>query len=672
MEKSEAKTRIEQLTKELNEHNYNYYVLDQPVISDLEFDQLLEELGRLEKMYPDLVSPESPTHRVGGEVVKQFETVKHKYPMLSLSNSYSRDEVQEFVNRAVKALDHQPEFTCELKYDGIAIGITYVDGKLVRAVTRGDGVQGDDITSNVKTIRSVPLVLKGDYPNEFEIRGEVLMHRNEFERINKLRAEADDPLYANPRNTTGGTLKLQDSAVVASRRLDCFLYSILGEDLPFKTHYDSLLKAKEWGFKVPDPEKNRLRKCKNLDEVFEFINHWEKNRKTLPFDIDGVVIKLNDFVQQKELGFTAKSPRWAIAYKYKAESVTTRLVNVTYQVGRTGSVTPVANLEPVSLAGSTVRRATLHNADFIEKLDLHYGDFVYVEKGGDVIPKITGVNLHKRDSDAPEISYITECPECQTPLIRKEGEASHFCPNSIGCPPQIKGKIEHFASRRAMNIENLGSETIEMLYSNGMISNIADIYSLYKDQLLSLDRMAEKSADNLLQGIENSKEVPFERVLFALGIRHVGETVAKKLAYHFTEIDKIINATREELLEVPEIGEIIADSVREHLMDPSNIAIVNRLKEAGLKFSLSEDLLVGRTDKLAGKTFVISGTFTQFSRDEIKEMIERNGGKASGSVSGKTDFLVAGENMGPAKLEKAEKLGVKIISEEDFKTMLDV
>jgi DNA ligase (NAD+) len=672
MKPEEAKARIEQLTLELQEHNYNYYVLDQPVISDYDFDMMLEELQRLEKQFPEFVLPESPTSRIGGEVVKKFTAVKHKYPMLSLGNSYSIEEIAEFENRLKKIVEEPVEYVCELKYDGVAIGLTYVNGMLERAVTRGDGIQGDDVTSNVRTIRSIPLKLKGnDYPQEFEIRGEIFLSEKAFSKLNQDRAANEEPLFANPRNAASGTLKMQDSSVVARRGLDCFLYFVMGEGLPFKTHYESLMKAREWGFKIPPADKKYIGLCKDIQEIYSFIEYWDVERNHLDFDIDGIVIKVNSYGQQQQLGFTAKSPRWATAFKFKAQQVSTTLESISYQVGRTGAITPVANLKPVLLAGTVVKRASLHNADQIQKLDVRVGDTVYVEKGGEIIPKILGVDLSKRQDSFSSTQYLEYCPECGTGLIRKEGEALHYCPNDAGCPPQIKGKMEHFISRRAMNIEGLGAETIEQLFEAGLIHNIADLYELQREQLLPLERMAEKSVQNILDGIEASKKVPFERVLFALGIRHVGETVAKKVARHFHSMDKLMAATYEELLNVGEIGEVIANSLISFFADSQNKEIVNRLKEKGLQFEIPEGEQQAKSEKLTGKTFVISGVFTKFSRDEIKDLIEKNGGKNVGSVSAKTNYLVAGENMGPAKLEKASQLGVQIISEEDFIRMIE-
>lgn len=664
---SSPKERINELTDTLNHHNFLYYQQATPEISDYEFDMMLEELTRLEKENPELVRPDSPTQRVGGGITKEFVTVQHKYPMLSLGNTYSKEELADFDNRVRKQIGDGFEYVVELKIDGCAIGISYKNGLLNQAITRGDGTQGDDVTTNIKTIRSVPLKLKGEgWPEEFEVRGEVYYPLDVFERINKEREDIGEPALANPRNAAAGTLKMQDSSIVAKRKLDAFLYYLLGEELPYKTHWESLMALKSWDFKVSD----HIRLCKNLDEVFDFIAHWETERHNLNFEIDGIVIKINSYQHQRNLGFTAKSPRWAIAYKYKAETASTLLEKITYQVGRTGAITPVANLKPVPLAGTIVKRASLHNADQIEKIGLRVGDTVYVEKGGEIIPKIVGVDLSKRPEQALPVQYISQCPECGTALIRKEGEAQHFCPNEDGCPPQIKGKIEHFAARKAMDIEGLGSETVELLYNSLLIGNIADIYDLKKEQVVRLDRMADKSAQNLIDGIEASKQVPFERVLFALGIRYVGETVAKKLAYHFKNIEGIEAASYEELNAVNEIGAVIARSLRDWLDSPKHQELLTRLKAAGLQFTLSEDKLQPASDKLAGLTIVVSGTFENYSRDGIKEVIERNCGKVAGSVSGKTDYIVAGADMGPAKLEKAQKLGVKIISEAEFTAML--
>lgn len=667
----QARARISELSRVLEEHNHHYYIEAAPVISDFEFDALLKELETLEKEFPEYRLPDSPTLRVGGGITKEFQTVKHRYPMLSLSNTYNEEELEEFDARVRKLLGDEPfEYVCELKYDGVAVGLHYKDGLLQQALTRGDGVQGDDITTNAKTIRSIPLRLKTGkdviaWPADFEIRGEVYMPRKVFDRINKEKSAAGEALLANPRNSAAGTLKMQDSAVVASRQLDCFLYFVLGEKLPYRTHFESLEAARSWGFKVPD----FTELVGDLNGVKEFIAKWDIERRNLDFDTDGVVIKVNSYAQQQTLGFTSKSPRWAIAYKFKAERVSTRLDEITYQVGRTGAITPVANLTPVLLAGTTVKRASLHNADIIEKLDLHEGDYVFVEKGGEIIPKIIGVDLAKREPGAAKVIYRTDCPECGTTLVRNEGEALHYCPNDLGCPPQLVGKIAHFVGRRAMNIESLGEETIEQFFRNGLIRNYADLYDLKKEQLLPLERMAEKSAQNIIDGIAGSKNIPFERVLFAIGIRHIGETTAKKLAQSLHDIDTIRNATREQLLEAPEVGEIIADSIISFFANPENRKLVDRLKDAGLQFELSEEQLTSKTEKLKGLTFVVSGVFNR-SRDEMKNLIEQNGGKSSGSVSGKTSYLVAGENMGPEKRAKAEKLGVRIISEEEFLQLL--
>lgn len=674
MTAEQAKHRIETLCKEIEQHNYNYYVLDKPTISDYDFDMLLEELIKLEKLHPEFLSPHSPSQRVGGQITKEFKAVKHKYPMLSLANSYSKDELTDFDERVKKGLgitgndlfSSGVEYVCELKFDGLSISLTYEHGKLTQGVTRGDGVQGDDVTTNVKTIRSIPLSIKGDYPALFEIRGEIFLPLKVFHAINKEREEIGDAPLANPRNAASGTMKMQDSSVVAKRKLDCFVYYMIGEHLPAKSQYESLEKAKAWGFKISPYTKL----CNSMEEVFDFINHWDKKRDELPFDIDGIVIKVNSYIQQQQLGFTAKSPRWAIAYKFKAEQVSTVLESISYQVGRTGAITPVANLKPVLLAGTTVKRASLHNADIIEKLDVRIGDHVFVEKGGEIIPKIVGVDLTKRNTNSQKVKYITHCPECGAELVRREEEANHYCPNENGCPPQIKGKIEHFVSRKAMNIDSLGGETIEQLYDAGLIKNIADIYDLKKEQLLPLERMAEKSANNLLEGIEASKQIPFERVLYAIGIRHVGETTAKKIARKVKSIHALEIATEEELLHIDEVGEIIAKSITAYFADKENKKIVTHLKHHGLQFELSEEQMQSTTDKLGAKTFVISGVFQKHSRDELKDLIEKNGGKNTGSISGKTSYLLAGDNMGPEKLKKAEKLGVAIISEDDFLKMI--
>lgn len=671
MDKDQAAQKIAKLTQELREHNYNYYVLDDSTISDYDFDMMLEELQKLEEEFPEFAEENSPTKRVGGDITKDFETVKHKYPMLSLSNSYSKEEIEDFETRVKKLVDGDLEYICELKYDGVAIGISYKNGKIDRAVTRGDGTQGDDVTANVKTIRSVPLQLKGnDYPDEFEIRGEIFFPKDVFIELNKQREANGEDLYANARNTASGTVKMQDSAIVAQRKLDCFLYFVLGKDLPFKTHYESIQKAGEWGFKVPTEELKSIKKCKNINEVLDFINYWGVERHNLNFEIDGIVIKVNSYDRQEELGFTAKSPKWAIAYKFKAEQVKTKLNEITYQVGRTGAITPVANLEPVLLAGTTVKRASLHNADQIEKLDVRVGDTVMVEKGGEIIPKIVGVEINQREIFSEPTKYIDNCPECGTELIRTEGDAKHYCPNEWGCPPQIKGKMQHFISRKAMNIDGLGEETIDLLYEKGLAKNIADLYELTFDQLFALESFKEKKSQNIIDGLVASKQIPFERVLFALGIRYVGETVAKKLAKHFKSIAAIQNASFEDLIAADEIGDKIAESIIQFFELESNQQLIERLKSHGLQFELSEEQLANTSDKLAGLTFVVSGVFTLFSRDELKALIEQNGGKVSSSISKKTSYIVAGENMGPSKLAKAEKLSVTIIDENKFSELV--
>lgn len=664
---AEIESKIKALREALEQHNYNYYVLSMPTISDREFDEMMKELQALEAKYPEYADPHSPTQRVGSDLSKEFEQVVHRYPMLSLGNTYSEDEVRDFYERIARDLNEPFEIVAELKYDGTSISLIYNQGRLVRAVTRGDGTRGDDVTANVKTIRSVPLKLMGDnYPEEFEIRGEILLPWAEFDRLNKEREEQEEPLFANPRNAASGTLKQQNPAIVAARKLDAYFYYLLGEELPSETHFDNLAAARSWGFKIPDV----IRKCESLEEVFDYIAYWDAERKNLPVATDGIVLKVNSLRQQKNLGFTAKSPRWAIAYKFQAERAVTRLNSVSFQVGRTGAVTPVANLEPVLLAGTTVKRASLHNADIIEGLDLHIGDNVYVEKGGEIIPKIVGVDVDSRSIlMGDKVRFIRTCPECGTLLVRPEGEAAHYCPNESGCPPQIKGRIEHFVTRKAMNI-NMGPETVEDLYEAGLISNTADLYTLKFADLIRLERWADKSARNLLASLEESKQVPFERVLFALGIRFVGETVAKRLASAFHTIEQLEEASLETLTEVDEIGGRIAQSVIDYFADERNRILVNRLKEYGLQMSVAEDLLVNRSEKLKGLTIVISGTFSKHSRDEYKAMIEQHGGKNSGSVSGKTDYILAGENMGPAKLEKAAKLGVKIINEDEFLNMI--
>lgn len=661
------KERIDWLRAELHRHNYNYYVMNAPEITDKEFDDLMHELQDLEKEHPEYADENSPTMRVGSDLNKNFTQVAHKYPMLSLGNTYSESEVTDFYERVKKALNEDFEICCELKYDGTSISLTYEDGKLVRAVTRGDGEKGDDVTDNVKTIRTIPLVLHGDYPSTFEIRGEILMPWESFEALNREREAREEPLFANPRNAASGTLKSQNSSVVAARKLDAYLYYLLGEDLPADGHYECLQKAAQWGFKISE----HMKKARTLQEVFDYINYWDTERKNLPVATDGIVLKVNSLRQQKNLGYTAKSPRWAIAYKFQAERALTRLNKVSYQVGRTGAITPVANLDPVQLSGTVVKRASLHNADIIEGLDLHIGDMVYVEKGGEIIPKITGVDTDARGILLGEkVKFITRCPECGTPLVRFEGEAAHYCPNETACPPQIKGKIEHFISRRAMNIDGLGPETVDMFYRLKLIKDAADLYRLTVDDIKDLDRMGQKSAENIVNGIAASRSVPFERVLFALGIRFVGETVAKKIARSFKSIDEVEQASLETLMSIDEIGEKIAQSIVSYFGNPLNRNLVERLKEAGLQFSRSEEDLSGYTDKLAGQSIVISGVFEHHSRDEYKEMIERNGGKNVGSISSKTSFILAGANMGPAKLEKAQKLGIRIMSENEFLDLL--
>lgn len=660
--------RIKALRSELEQHNYNYYVLSSPTISDKEFDDKMSELQKLEEEHPEFFDPHSPTQRVGSDLSKEFEQVEHKYPMLSLGNTYSEADIREFYERTAKALNEPFEIVAELKYDGTSISLVYENGRLVRAITRGDGTRGDDVTANVRTIRSIPLKLQGDdYPENFEIRGEILLPWAEFDRLNKEREEQEEPLFANPRNAASGTLKQQNPAIVAARKLDAYLYYVLGENLPADTHYGNLEAARKWGFKIPDV----IKICNSVEDILKYIEYWDTERKNLPVATDGIVLKVNSLRQQKNLGFTAKSPRWAIAYKFQAERACTRLNSVSFQVGRTGAVTPVANLEPVLLAGTVVKRASLHNADIIASLDLHIGDNVYVEKGGEIIPKIVGVDVDSRSfMMGDKVSFIKKCPECGSLLFRPEGEAAHYCPNTNGCPPQIKGRIEHFVTRKAMNI-NIGPETIEALYDAGLVKNIADLYDLKMTDLLSLERWAEKSARNLMESLRESKQVPFERVLFALGIRYVGETVAKRLALVFHSMDRIRNASFEELVSTNEIGERIAQSVVDYFADENNMAILARLENTGLQMKVSEESLASRSDKLQGLTIVISGTFSSFSRDEYKNMIEQNGGKNVGSVSKKTSFILAGENVGPAKLEKASKLGVRIVSEEEFLKMLE-
>ena len=691
----DEKQRIMQLRRELHEHNYKYYVLNQPTISDQDFDFLMKELQELEARHPELDDPNSPSQRVGSDLNQEFQQVKHKRPMLSLSNTYNEQDVREWFDSVTRGLGGEPfEVCCEMKYDGLSISLHYENGRLVQAVTRGDGVQGDDVTANVKTIRSIPLVLSPSssstyinkvsaepqlfpveeeqtgYPASFEIRGEILMPWKSFERLNAEREAAEEPLFANPRNAASGTLKSQKSEVVAQRGLDAYLYYLLGDEVPFDGHYENLMAARSWGFQIVPKADNCIRKVKTVEEIFDFINYWDKERKNLPVATDGIVLKVNSQRQQRALGFTAKSPRWAIAYKFKAERACTRLIDVTYQVGRTGAVTPVANMEPVQLAGTTVKRATLNNEDFIKSFDLHLGDYVYVEKGGEIIPKIVGVDIEQRPIVAQPVQFITRCPECGTPLVRIEGEAVHYCPNDAGCPPQIKGRIEHFISRRAMNIDSLGPETVDDYYRQGLIHNIADLYTIDVQQING-DGSREKSARKIIGSIEASKQVPFERVVFALGIRFVGETSARLLARHFKNIDALMSATIEELQEVEGIGEVMARSVKNYFQNPQNLAIVERLRRYGLQMSLSEEQMSASSDLLAGKSIVISGVFEHQSRDEYKQIIEQNGGKNVGSISGKTSFILAGDNMGPSKLQKAEKLGIPIVSEEEFLKMIE-
>lgn len=661
------KERIVELRQQLHQHNIHYYVENQPVISDQDFDYMMHELESLEKAHPEMYDPNSPTQRVGSDLMGGFQSVAHRYPMLSLANTYNQQEVADWYDSVKRGLEGEDfEVCCEMKYDGLSISLTYEHGRLVRAVTRGDGVRGDDVTANVRTIRSIPLVLTGSaYPASFEIRGEILMPWDVFNHLNAEREKAEEPLFANPRNAASGTLKSLSSALVASRQLDAYLYYIIGEDLPSTGHYENLEKASQWGFKIS----KGMKKVHSLDEIYDFIDYWDTERKNLPVATDGIVLKVNSLRQQRALGFTAKSPRWAIAYKFKAERERTRLINVTFQVGRTGAVTPVANMEPVQLAGTTVKRATLNNEDFIRSFDLHIGDYVYVEKGGEIIPKIVGVDLDSRQADATRVEFIKCCPECGTPLVRYEGEAVHYCPNDDGCPPQIKGRIEHFISRRAMNIDSLGPETIDEYYRRGIIKNIADLYDIDVQQING-DGSREKSARKIVEGIAASREVPFERVVFALGIRLVGETSAKTLARHFKDIDRLQAATLDELTHIDGIGEIMAKSVISYFQNDENATIVRRLKDYGLRMSLSEEQLAGHTDRLKGLTIVISGIFQRHSRDEYKTLIEQHGGKNTGSISAKTSYLLAGDNMGPAKLQKAEKLGVKIINEQQFLEMI--
>lgn len=681
MTREEASTRIRQLTEEINRHNYQYYVLSSPLISDYEFDLLLQELTRLEAAFPELILPDSPTQRVGADLTREFPQVTHRYPMLSLGNTYSEEEIADFDQRVRKILIEEPEYICELKFDGVAIGLTYIHGILTRAVTRGDGVQGDVVTANARTIKSIPLKLWGNHPAEFEVRGEIFMPRSSFDQLNREREELGLPLFANPRNAASGSLKMQNPAEVSKRNLDCYLYFIYSDSLIADTHYQSLSLARSWGLKISP----YVAKCHTLQEIYEFINTWDTGRRELPFDIDGVVIKVNSYRHQELLGFTAKSPRWAIAYKFKAERVSTPLLSVEYQVGRTGAITPVANLAPVFLAGTTVKRASLHNADIIAKLDLHENDYVFVEKGGEIIPKVVGVDLEKRTGRYEPIRFATKCPECGTPLVRQENEAAHYCPNEYHCPPQIKGKLEHFISRKAMNIDSLGEGKVEILFDNGLVRDPSDLYELTYDRLLGLEKtykaeeegqkdkkisFREKTVDNILAGIEQSKNTPFEKVLFALGIRYVGETVAKKLAMAFGDIDTLRDASLEELTGVEEIGERIASSVRDYFEDEGNNAMVEKLRQQGIRFAIDKSASLVVEDKLGGKSFVISGVFSRFSREELKEMIEKYGGRNVGSVSSKTDYLLAGEGMGPAKMKKAQDLGIQVISENDFLQMI--
>lgn len=686
MTKEEARNRIAELSDTIEYHNRRYYILNQPSISDYEFDMLMEELISLEKLFPEYALPSSPTKRVGGDLTKEFPTVRHRYPMLSLSNSYNRGEIVDFIKRIEKTIDEQVEFVCELKFDGVSISLTYEDGILTRGVTRGDGAQGDDVTTNVKTIRSIPLKLKGDYPNFLEMRGEIIMPHDSFRNTNREREELGLPLFANPRNAAAGTIKLFDSREAANRRLDNYCYYMMSDNIPYETHYESLMAAREWGFNIS----NHIALCKNIDEIEDFINYWDTERKNLPFDIDGIVIKVNSFAQREILGLTAKSPRWAIAYKFKAEQVKTRLLSVDFQVGRHGTITPVANLQPVQLAGTTVKRATLNNADFIKQLDLHYNDIVKVEKGGEIIPKIVGIDVESRNEEQSEVQFIERCPECGAKLIQNEGEAAWYCPNSSGCPPQIKGRIEHFISRKAMNIESLGEGKVQVLFDNNLIKNYADLYDLTYEKMFGLENVVvinddfnlqdspktrkvsfkEKTVNNILKSLQKSKEVPFARVLFALGIKEVGEVTAKILANTLGDIDAIASASVEELQEVNTVGVTIAESIRNFFDKPENIIIIERLKKAGLQFN-NEKKAVSESQALAGKSIVVSGVFSSFSRDEIKQLIEYHGGKNSSSISSKTDFLLAGEKMGPEKKKKAEALNVKIINEDEFLKMIE-
>ena len=667
MTKQDIQNRINYLRKKLNQHNYNYYVKSKPTISDYDYDMLINELIKLENENSEFFDSNSPSQRIGNDINVEFKQIKHKYQMLSLGNTYSKQEIIDFDNRVRKTIGDNFEYVCELKFDGTSISITYINGKLHHAVTRGDGVIGDDVTSNVKTIKSIPMQLHGnDYPDELEMRGEIIIPLKAFNRLNEERIEIGEAPFANPRNAASGSLKIQKSSIVARRPLDCYLYYILGENLKFDNHYDNIQNAKKWGLKISE----NFKLCKNIEEITEFIEYWDKERKNLDYDIDGIVIKVNSIEQQKILGFTAKSPRWAIAYKFKAERVVTKLYSIDYQVGRTGVITPVANLEPVQLGGTIVKRATLHNADIIKNLDIRINDTVFVEKGGEIIPKIVGIDLSKRKKDSKPLIYIDKCPECGTNLIRSEGEAHHFCPNEFGCPPQIKGKIEHFISRKAMNIDSLGQETIDLLFKNNLISNVADLYDLKIEQLIPLERMGQKSASNIIKSIEESKKIPFQKVLYALGIRFVGETVAKTLAKNFHSIDSIENANIEQLIQVDEIGERIADSIVQFFNNEINRKVIERLKQKGLQFKISEEEINKSSDKLAGLSIIISGTFKNHSRDELKLLIEKNGGKNVSSISKNTNFLLAGDKIGPAKLTKVEKLGIPIISEDDFIEMI--
>jgi DNA ligase (NAD+) len=666
MKLSEAKERIENLRREIEEHNHLYYVLNQPSITDFQYDLLLNELETLEKKFPQFISEDSPTRRVGSDLIKEFAQYPHRYPMLSLGNTYNEEELRDFDNRVRKGLSSDYQYVCELKFDGASISLIYTDGRLTRALTRGDGSVGDDVTLNVKTIKSIPIrILRNGYPEDFIVRGEILMTRTVFDRLNEERASDGLQLFANPRNAAAGTLKLLDPKIVALRSLDCFIYFLLGEDLPYDNHFDNMIEARKWGFKVPDT----MKLCRNIDDVIVFIKHWDSARKNLDYDIDGVVIKVNSVVQQNELGYTAKSPRWAIAFKFKAEQAVTRLTSIAFQVGRTGNITPVANLEPVLLAGTTVKRASLHNQDQIELLDLHINDSVFVEKGGEIIPKIIGVDIDKREPGTVKASFITNCPECGTLLVRNEGEANHYCPNYLHCPPQIKGRIEHFISRKAMDIDGLGEETIELLFNKGLIRNFADLYELTKEQLIPLERMGEKSAANIIKSINESLKVPYHRVLFALGIRHVGETVARTISKEFRSIDELMAADIDKLKGIREIGPKIAGSIVAYFLDRENIEIIARLKTYGLTLHSGQKESIS-TGLLEGKSIVITGVFSRYTREEYKEMIEKHGGKNASSISGSTSFVLAGENMGPAKMDKATSLGIEIIDETTFLKML--